>query len=176
MLYFFPGLFFIFFSHSCSFRGVGVLNWVLGLGLPVDGVLGLWNEAIWGFWGYMNIKNNPGKKNFACWTPSFCDSLNFRISQRNELWRGKHQFPCIIHIHPHRLWIYHANFFWKSTNKNANLFLDTAMGVSYWVNLIVKPRTYSFGWIKPKIDSIGWQIINEKDDYFYHEWLIKFQH
>ena len=44
-LYFFPGLFFILFSHFCSFMvgwgfGVGVLDWVFGLGFSVDEVWG----------------------------------------------------------------------------------------------------------------------------------------
>ena len=32
-IYFFPGIFFIFFSHFCSFMLAGVLKWVLGVGV-----------------------------------------------------------------------------------------------------------------------------------------------
>ena len=44
--------------------GVGVLNWVFGFGVLVDGVLGLWCEAIWGFQGLGSLFR-PGKKDFA---------------------------------------------------------------------------------------------------------------
>ena len=55
-----------------------------------------------------------------------------------------HTIQYAVYIHPYRLWIYHANFFWESTNKNANLSLGTGMGFSYCVHLIIKPN--SFGW------------------------------
>ena len=64
MCIFFPGLFFWFFSHFYSFMvvwgfGVGVLNWVLGLGFPVDWFLVnyhknrsimVWNLIKWQVW------------------------------------------------------------------------------------------------------------------------------
>ena len=53
---FFPGLFFILFSHFCSFMvvwgfGVVVLDGLLGLGFSADGVLALWCWAFCGFIG-----------------------------------------------------------------------------------------------------------------------------
>ena len=52
---FFPGFFFILFSHFCSFMdgwgfGVGVLDRALGLGFTIDGDWGLWCRAF-GFFG-----------------------------------------------------------------------------------------------------------------------------
>ena len=58
---FFPRfILYIFFSHFCSFTvfwgfGVRVLNWVLGLWFSVDGILGLWCKASWGFWGWGSL-------------------------------------------------------------------------------------------------------------------------
>ena len=58
------------------------------------------------------------------------------------------KFPNIIqyavYTHPYRLCIYYANFFWESTNENANLSLGTGMGFSYCVHLIIKPKTWQF--------------------------------
>ena len=51
----FPGLFFIIFSHFCSFMvwiwgfKVGVLDWVFAVGFSVDGGWGLWCGAFWVF-------------------------------------------------------------------------------------------------------------------------------
>ena len=60
------------------------------------------------------------------------------------------KFPNIIqyavYSHPYRLCIYYANFFWESTNENANLSLGTGMGFSYCVHLIIKPKTWQF-WV-----------------------------
>ena len=60
------------------------------------------------------------------------------------------KFPNIIqyavYTHPYRLCIYYANFFWESTNENANLSLGTGMGFSYCVHLIIKPKTWQF-WV-----------------------------
>ena len=53
----------------------------------------------------------------------------------------------IVHIHPHRFCIDWVNFFWGSTNGIANLSLGTGMGFSYYAHLVIKPKTYSFGWI-----------------------------
>ena len=60
------------------------------------------------------------------------------------------KFPNIIqyavYTHPYRFCIYYANFFWESTNENANLSLGTGMGFSYCVHLIIKPKTWQF-WV-----------------------------
>ena len=62
------------------------------------------------------------------------------------------KFPNIsqyaVYTHPYRLCIYYANFFWESTNENANLSLGTGMGFSYCVHLIIKPKTWQFWVIK----------------------------
>ena len=57
-----------------------------------------------------------------------------------------HTIQYAVYIHPYRLWLYHANLFWESTNKNANLSLGTGMGYSYRVHLIIKPKTWQF-WV-----------------------------
>ena len=51
------------------------------------------------------------------------------------------QFQCIVPTHAHRLWIHPAKCFCESTSENANLSLGTAMGFSYCVHLVLKPKT-----------------------------------
>ena len=59
-----------------------------------------------------------------------------------------------VYTHPFRLWNSHANFFGESINKNANLSLGTGMGFSYFVHLIIKPKTLQF-WGKVMIGVIN---------------------
>ena len=46
--------------------GVGVMDWVFGVGFSVYLVRGLWGGAFWVIFGvgahFLNIKNKPGKK------------------------------------------------------------------------------------------------------------------
>ena len=72
-LHFFPRFFFIFYPHFFSFMVVwglvfwnGVLNWVSGVMVFLDGVWGLWCGAFWIFRGsgflYKHRRINPGIK------------------------------------------------------------------------------------------------------------------
>ena len=63
-----------------------------------------------------------------------------------KLEASEDQFQCIVHILPHRLWIDIVKVFWESTNGNSNLCLGTGMGFSYFVHLIIKPKTWQF-WV-----------------------------
>ena len=69
------------------------------------------------------------------------------------------KFPNIIqyavYTHHYRLCIYYANFFWESTNENANLSLGTGMGFSYCVHLIIKPKTWQF-WVTSELGLLAY--------------------
>ena len=101
-LYFFPGLFFtsfFIFSHLWWFGVLGFGSWIgfLGLGFSVDGVLGLWCEAIRGFWGWGSLykqlritlgKNFANRKSFPkCWHDRWpncrCCQADYRLLQKS---------------------------------------------------------------------------------------------
>mgnify|MGYP001801797036 FL=1 len=105
-LYFFPGLFFTFFlifSHLWWFGVLGFGSWIgfLGLGFSVDGVLGLWCEAIRGFWGwgslYKHIRINLGKKLCVQWVGRQDKQLETaqleRITSKQSVWTTISLYP-----------------------------------------------------------------------------------